>query len=100
MTEDIMPEAVLKMFDPALITPASLYLVSEEAPTNTILGAGAGVVHAAHVTLTNGVLLGPDERNPEGVAAHIEAITDRAGESVPQTGAEQSMHVIKLLQGG
>jgi NAD(P)-dependent dehydrogenase (short-subunit alcohol dehydrogenase family) len=100
MTEDIMPEAALKMFAPELVAPASLYLVSEDAPSNTILGAGAGVVHAAHVTLTNGVLLGADERNPEGVAAHIDAITDRTGETVPQTGAEQSMHVMKLSQGG
>jgi NAD(P)-dependent dehydrogenase (short-subunit alcohol dehydrogenase family) len=100
MTEDIMPEAVLKMFDPALIAPASLYLVSEDAPSNTILGAGAGVVHAANVTLTRGILLGSDERTPEGVAAHIDAITDRTGETVPQTGAEQSMHVMQLLQGG
>lgn len=100
MTEDLMPEAALKMFAPELVAPASLYLVSDDAPTNTILGAGAGVVHAAHVTMTNGVLLGADERNPEGVASHFAAITDRAGESVPQMGGEQSMHVMKLLQGG
>ena len=100
MTEDIMPEAALKMFDPALVAPAALYLVSDDAPTSTILGAGAGMVHAANVTMTGGVLLGADERNVEGVAAHIAAITDRAGEVVPQTGAEQSMQAMRLLQGG
>ncbi len=100
MTEDLMPEAALKLFDPALIAPASLYLVSEDAPSNVILGAGAGVVHAANVTMTPGVLLGADDRNPEGVAAHFAEITDRTGETVPQTGAEQSMNVMRLLQGG
>ena len=100
MTEDLMPEAVLKMFDPALVAPAGLYLVSEDAPSNVILGAGAGAVNAAHVTMTHGVLLGADERTPEGVAAHFAEITDRAGETVPQMGGEQSMHVMKLLQGG
>ena len=99
MTEDIFPEAALALFSPELVVPASLYLVSEDAPTNTTLGAGAGVVHAANVTMTHGVLLGADERNPEGVAARIGEITDRAGESVPQTGAEQSGLVMGKLSG-
>ncbi|QJQ32488.1 SDR family NAD(P)-dependent oxidoreductase [Sphingomonas lacunae] len=99
MTEDIFPEAALALFAPELVVPASLYLVSEEAPTNTTLGAGAGVVHAANVTMTNGVLLGADERNPEGVAKHFAEITDRAGETVPQTGAEQSGLVMGKLSG-
>ena len=99
MTEDIFPEAALALFAPELVVPASLYLVSEDAPTNTTLGAGAGVVHAANVTMTNGVLLGADERNPEGVAKHFAEITDRAGETVPQTGAEQSGLVMGKLSG-
>ncbi len=100
MTEDIMPEAALKLFAPELVAPASLYLVSEDAPTNMILGAGAGAVHAANVTMTRGVLLREDERTPEGVAAHIDTITDTSGAITPQTGAEQSMAIMKLLQGG
>jgi len=95
MTEDIFPEAALAMFAPELVVPASLYLVSEDAPTNTTLG----VVHAASVTMTKGVLLGADERNPEGVAARIGEITDRTGETVPQTGAEQSGLVMGKLTG-
>jgi NAD(P)-dependent dehydrogenase (short-subunit alcohol dehydrogenase family) len=99
MTEDIFPEAALTLFAPELVVPASLYLVSEDAPTNTTLGAGAGVVHAANVTMTGGVLLGADERNPEGVAKHFAEITDRTGETVPQTGAEQSGLVMGKLSG-
>jgi hypothetical protein len=49
--------------------------------------------------MTHGVLLGADERNPEGVAKHIADITDRAGETVPQTGAEQSALVMGKLSG-
>lgn len=99
MTEDIMPEQALKMFAPELVAPASLYLVSDDAPSNMILGAGGGAVHAANVTMTHGVLLGPDERDPEGVAARIGEITDRTGEVVPQTGAEQSGNLFKLFSG-
>ncbi len=97
MTEDILPEAALAMFAPELVVPASLFLVSEDAPSNTTLGAGAGAVHAANVTMTHGVKLAEDERDPEGVARRFAEITDRTGEAVPQTGAEQSMNIMTLL---
>ncbi len=97
MTEDILPEAAFALFAPELVVPASLYLVSEDAPTNVTLGAGAGVVHAANVTMTHGIKLGDDERNPEGVEKRIADITDRTGETVPQTGSEQSMVIMGLL---
>ena len=98
MTEDILPEAAFKLFSPELVVPASLYLVSDDAPTNTTLGAGAGVVHAANVTMTHGIKLGEDERTPEGVEKRVTEIIDRAGESVPQSGGEQSALVMGLLQ--
>ena len=97
MTEDIFPAELLAMFKPELVAPAALFLVSEDAPTGTILGAGAGVVQAANITLTKGVKL--DEPTPEAVAANFAAITDRDGEIVPQSGAEQAMTIMQRLQG-
>ena len=47
MTEDIFPPELLERFQPEAVAPAALFLVSEDAPTNVILGAGAGVVQAA-----------------------------------------------------
>ena len=99
MTEDIFPEAAQAMFAAELVAPASLFLVSEDAPSNVTLGAGAGAVHAANVTMTHGVKLAEDERDPEGVARRFAEIVDRAGEAVPQTGAEQSMNIMTLLNG-
>jgi len=97
MTEDIFPPEMLGLFRPDLVAPAALYLVSEDAPTGAILGAGAGVVQAANITLTRGVKL--DEATPEAVAANWAAITDREGEIVPQSGAEQAMTILQRLQG-
>ena len=97
MTEDLFPPELLGRFGPELVAPAALFLVSEEAPTGTILGAGAGVVQAAHVTLTRGAVL--SEPTPEAVAAQWTAITDRTGEIVPQAGAEQAMTIMQRLQG-
>jgi len=98
MTEDILPEEMFKLFGPENVAPAAVYLVSEDAPTNMIVGAGAGFFHAAYVTMTDGVALPEGERTAEGVAAHWAEIVDRADEKIPQNGAEQSMQAIAKLQ--
>jgi NAD(P)-dependent dehydrogenase (short-subunit alcohol dehydrogenase family) len=97
MTEDIFPPELLDRFRPELVAPAALFLVSDDAPTNPIVGAGAGVVQAAFVTLTRGVAL--DEPTPEAVAQSWGRIVDREGEIVPQSGAEQAMTTLERLQG-
>lgn len=99
MTEDIFPPEAFKSFGPENVVPAALFLVSEDAPTNAIVGAGGGFFHAANVTLTRGVALPEGERTVEAVAANWEKIADRAGETVPQSGAEQSMAAMRSLQG-
>lgn len=99
MTEDIFPAEMLPLFAPENVAPAAVYLVSEDAPTNAIVGAGAGFFHAAYVTMTDGIALPQAERNAEGVAANWDKITDRAGEKTPQTGGEQSMQALAKLQG-
>ncbi len=100
MTEDLFPQQAFEAFSPDKVAPGALYLVSEDAPTNVILGAGAGAFQASYVTLTPGALLTGDDLSPEGVAEHWDAITDRTGEIVPKMGAEQAMTIGKLLQGG
>jgi NAD(P)-dependent dehydrogenase (short-subunit alcohol dehydrogenase family) len=98
MTEDLgMPEDFFNALSPENVAPAAFYLVSEDAPTNMIVGAGAGVYMASFVTLTPGVALPPEERTPEGIAAHWNEIVDRTGEVVPQSGVEQSGAVVAAL---
>ncbi len=99
MTEDIFPEAAFALFKPEAVAPAALYLVSQDAPSNAIVGAGAGVFHASYVTMTKGVRLQGDDLTPEGIAAHWDAITDRSGEIVPQSGGEQAQVIFEHLQG-
>jgi NAD(P)-dependent dehydrogenase (short-subunit alcohol dehydrogenase family) len=100
MTEDLFPAEAFAAFSPDKVAPAALFLVSEEAPTNMIVGAGAGVFQAAYVTLTQGKLLTGDDLSPEGIAANWAAITDRTGEMTPQSGSEQSISILGKLQGG
>ena len=99
MTEDIFPPELLALFGPENVVPAALYLVSEEAPSNMIVGAGGGVVQAAYVTLTPGYALPEGRRTVEEVAANWDRIASRDGEIVPQSGAEQAMLILRTLQG-
>ena len=98
MTEDIFPEQAFKLFAPENVVPAALYLVSEDAPSNAIVGAGAGAFHSAFVTMNPPVFLGEDDRTVEGFAANWARISDRTGDFVPQSGSEQSQAILSVLQ--
>ena len=98
MTEDIFPEEAYKAFSPENVAPAALFLVSEDAPSNAIVGAGAGVCQSAWVTMNEGVLLGAGERTVEGFAAAWDRISDRKGDRPIENGMEQSMHAMGVLQ--
>lgn len=89
MTEDLMPAEMLAKMGPETVAPAALYLVSDDAPTNAIINAGAGGFERAYVTLTRGIHVKPEDMTPETVAARFAEISDRAGELVPDTGAAQ-----------
>lgn len=99
MTADLFPAELFEAFAPEKVVPAALFLVSEDAPTNAIVGAGAGVFQSSYLTLTPGVALSGEELSPEGVAARWEEITDRSGEIVPKSGGEQAMLIGRVLQG-
>jgi NAD(P)-dependent dehydrogenase (short-subunit alcohol dehydrogenase family) len=94
MTEDLMPEAVLEALKPEAVVPAMLVLASQEAPTRTILCAGAGSFEAAHITLTNGAWIGLGADAPERLAERLAEVTERSGEIVPQSGAAQGSNEV------
>ena len=98
MTQDIFPEEAYKAFSPENVVPAALFLVSDDAPSNAIVGAGAGVCQSAWVTMNEGVLLPENERTVEGFAKAWDKISDRTGDAVVQNGMEQSMHAMTVLQ--
>ena len=98
MTEGLMSEAVLAALKPEAVVPAMLVLVSEAAPTRTILCAGAGSVEAAHITLTQGDWIGLGADAPERLAAQLDTVRDRSGETVPPNGSAQgSLEVARAM---
>lgn len=98
MTADIFPEAAFNLFAPENVVPAALFLVSDDAPSNAIVGAGAGAYHCAFVTMNPPVILGETERTVEGFAAHWAQISNRSGDFVPQSGSEQSQSILAAMQ--
>ena len=100
MTEGLIPEEAFALLTPETVTPAVLYMVSEDAPSKTIICAGAGAYSVAKIIETDGTWLAPADQTPEGIAANWEAISSPEGETQPQAGFEQTVKMTgKAMEG-
>lgn len=97
MTEGLMPPEVLEKLKPETVSPGVVFLCSGDAPSRTILAAGAGSFETAHITLTRGVYIGDDEDAADQIAARFEEISDRTGDQVPGMGSAQGQQEISNL---
>ena len=102
MTENLLPPQALELLAPEFVSPALLALVAEEAPTRTILGAGAGGVEAAHVTLTRGISIkGMDDLEAAAaILTRLKEIGDPATAIIPSSGLEQGQIELGKALGG
>ena len=100
MTAGILPEKALALLSPETVTPAVLFLVSEDAPTRTILDAGAGAFAVTRLVESPSVWLPEAERTPEGIAAHWGAIASEEGARALDTGFEQSEKMLRAAAAG
>jgi NAD(P)-dependent dehydrogenase (short-subunit alcohol dehydrogenase family) len=98
MLEGLLPQEELDRLHPALVSPGVLVLAGEDAPTRTILCAGAGSFETAHVTLTPGTFVGAGADVPEGIVASWEKIVDQTAALVPDSGSRQGER--ELLNAG
>jgi NAD(P)-dependent dehydrogenase (short-subunit alcohol dehydrogenase family) len=90
MTHGVLSETSLGLLAPALVSPALLALVGEDAPTRAIVCAGAGHFATASVTLSQGRHVGAGDDAGEQVIRDWDHISDRAGEIVPAYGFAQA----------
>jgi NAD(P)-dependent dehydrogenase (short-subunit alcohol dehydrogenase family) len=88
MTEELLPPQALELMKPELITPGVLYLVSQDAPTRCILGAGAGAFARTMIYETDGVYI--DDPSVEKVAAHFAEICDTSKQEALQNAFQQT----------
>ena len=78
MTESLIPEAVHSKLAPESVTPAALFLVSEEAPNGVIMQAEGGRFSVASIVENTGAQLGVDA-TPEDIASNYDMISDLEG---------------------
>lgn len=90
MTEELFTPEVGELLRPETITPGVLYLVSEDAPSRVILGAGGGSFAQTRVYETKGITLAGDDITPENVAAQWDQVTDPEGQEILTQAFEQT----------
>ena len=94
MTEELLPPEPLKLMRPEAITPAVEYLLSEDAPTRTILGAGAGSFALIRIMEAEGINLPPSEWTPDAIAAHFQEISDMSTAKALENAFEQTQKYV------
>ena len=93
MTENIgIPPEVMARLKPELVTPAVLYLCSDDAPTGTIIEAGAGYYAKVQIAEAKGVKLSGDV-TVEDIAARWNEITDMSAAQPFASGSEVTMKI-------
>jgi len=92
MTHGILPPDALTRLTPEQVSPALIPLVCEDAPSRTILLAGAGSFEAAHITMTHGIHIGDQPDVAAQLSARMSEVCNRESERVPASGWEQYMH--------
>ena len=100
MTENLLPADAAARLSPESVTPGLLFLVSENAPSRVILGAGAGAFAVTHILETPGVFLPETERTPETIAARFAEISDRATAAPLDNAFGQTFKFVSLAAKG
>jgi|TARA_B100001109_G_C18848505_1_gene468061 NAD(P)-dependent dehydrogenase (short-subunit alcohol dehydrogenase family) len=98
MTEGLIPEDFGKNLKPEFVTPAVMYLASDDAPNGAIMAAGAGVFSRIFIHETMGVSLGMgEEMTPENIKANWDKISDMSDARALQNGGEQTLKFFELI---
>ena len=98
MTSNLMPPEMEEMLKPEQVTPAVVFMCSDNAPTGKIICAGAGAFASTHIVETRGMYLGADP-SAEQVAENWEQISklDDQAEALFQ-GGDQTRRFFELIQ--
>lgn len=100
MTEGLMPENLLALLTPEAVTPALLYIVSENSPNRTIITAGAGTYARTIIYETGGKWLPEADRTPEKIAELWDEIADPATQSEYMSGNDQTTNMLTKAAAG
>jgi NAD(P)-dependent dehydrogenase (short-subunit alcohol dehydrogenase family) len=94
MTSNLMPPEAKKLLTPESVTPAVIYLASENAPNGIILCAGAGVYSVSKIMESDGLSLGLDA-TAEDIVKNWDKISDFSNAKPFSMGGEQTGKVFE-----
>lgn len=100
MTEALFG-GMMEFFAPEQVTPAAVYLVSEDAPNGEVFTVGGGRIGRMFMGVTPGWFAGPGVvPSVEDVAAHVDEITDETGYIVPTNLTDELQRLVMPLFAG
>jgi len=97
MTENLMPPEMVAALKPEYVTPAVVFLASDDAPTGCVISAAAGGFSSAQIVESTGVNIGHGA-TADDVAANWSKISDFTGAKHFTMGGEHSAHFFELLK--
>lgn len=100
MTDGLIDADSAARLSPESISPGAIYLVSNDAPTKTILAAGAGVFAVARITESEGVYLPEQDRRPETIAERWADISNMAGAVCTASAFDQTNRYLAIAARG
>lgn len=100
MTEGLIPEPAMAKLAPENVTPAVLFLASENGPSRTVMLAGAGVYTVAKLMEAEGIYLPEDSRNPDSIAERFEQILDFSSAREMMDGNEHVTRIVEKAMAG
>jgi len=90
MTDGLFPPAVFKLLSPESVSPAVVFLASENAPSRKVVGAGGGSFAVYKGFETQGLNLLPENATAEGLAAAWENVNDERDMQEFHSGFDQT----------
>jgi NAD(P)-dependent dehydrogenase (short-subunit alcohol dehydrogenase family) len=78
MTENLTPPHIQALMKASAVSPAVLFLSSENAPSRTILAAGSGGYSRVYILETEGIYLSEKQRTPEELEKRFDEISDKS----------------------
>ena len=98
MTENLgMPDAVFDSLKPESVSPAVIFISSEDAPDGVMISAGAGVFAMAEIVHSEGIALKGDDLNADMLAEKWSEASDMTNSKALRSGAEHTAHIFKKL---
>ncbi len=99
MTSDLFPPEAENLMTPERVTPAVIYLASNDAPTGVIVAAGAGSFAKVEIVESRGAYLG-EEPSAEAIADNWDKIADMGRSKALFTGGEQTGKFFEMAAKG